>query len=89
MGLVLFILVAYLFFVNTRLSVLACGIYLVIATFNGLAITPAITTSWINIGSFSTPPVQLLSLGLLALYLVFNLGTLIDMWLDFREKRKV
>jgi hypothetical protein len=56
-----------------------------LATFNALAITPAITSSWLNTGGRTTPPVQLLSLGLLVLYVILSLDTLIDIQLDYKE----
>lgn len=89
-GLVLFVPIIILFFRNFKIAVIATGLYLLLATFNLLAVTPAITTSWINIGSdgIHTPPVQLASLGILVLYFVLNLDTFIDIQLDYREDKK-
>jgi hypothetical protein len=86
-GLLLFVGIALLFFKDFAKSVIGLGVFLLLATFNALAVTPAITTSWLNFGGLSTPPVQLLSLGILALYLVLNMGTLIDIHLDYKEAK--
>lgn len=64
------------------------GVYLVLATCNVLALTPAITNTVIGIGPVSTPPFQLMSLGILALYLTLNLNSLLDMQLDYKEARQ-
>lgn len=64
------------------------GVFLLLATFNALAITPAITTSWLNIGGLTTPPVQLMSLGILVLYAILNMDTLIDIQLDYKEAKE-
>jgi hypothetical protein len=90
-GLILFVPILILLFKNMKMAVIATGVYLLLATFNFLAVTPSITTSWINIGSngLHTPPVQLASLGILVLYLALNLDTLNDIQLDYREARKL
>ena len=89
-GLVLFVPLLILLFKNFKMAVIATGVYLLLASFNLLAVTPSITTSWINIGSngLHTPPVQLASLGILVLYFVLNADTLIDIQLDYREARE-
>lgn len=89
-GLVLFAPIVILFFKDFKMAVIAMGFYLLLATFNLIAVTPSITTSWINIGSdgLQTPPVQLASLGILVLYFVLNMNTLIDIQLDYREARE-
>ena len=84
-GLLLFFSILFLFFKHFTKSVIGLGIFLLFATFNVLAITPAITTSWLNIGGLSTPPVQLLSLGIFALYFILNMDTLINIQLDYKE----
>lgn len=86
-GLFLFAAVVVFFFRDFIKAVIGLGIFLILATFNALAITPAVTTNWLNIGGLSTPPVQLLSLGILALYFILNLDTLIDIQLDYKEAK--
>lgn len=87
-GLVLFVVIAILIFKDFSKAVIGFGAFLLLATFNALAITPAITTSWLNIGGLTTPPVQLMSLGLLVLYVVLNLDTLIEIQLDYKEAKE-
>lgn len=88
LGLLLFVGIVLLFFKNFKKSVIGFGIFLLLATFNALAITPAIITSWVNIGGVTTPPIQLMSLGILALYFILNMDTLIDIQLDYKEAKE-
>ena len=87
-GLLLFIPLFYLYFKKYRISVPGFGIYLLIATFNGLAFTSTITTSWLIIGPFQTPPVQMLSLFLFIIYFFLNFNTLTAMYLDYQDKKR-
>lgn len=88
-GLLLFIPLVLLFFKSLPKVTIGLGIYLLLATFNLLAIMPAITTTWLNIGSSGlyTPPVQLSSLGLFILYFIMNLDSLINIHLDYKETK--
>lgn len=86
-GLALFLLLLFSAWKNSKKATIGLGIYLLLGTFNCLAITPTITTRWIFIGEFSTPPVQLLSLGFFVVYLIFNFDHLIEMQLDYQEAR--
>jgi hypothetical protein len=88
-GLGLFILIVFLFFKNLITATIGTGIYLLLATFNLLAMTTEITTSGIRIGGISTPGIQLLSLGLFIIYFLLNLNPLIDINLDYQEKKKL
>lgn len=80
-----------LFSKNITSTIVTTGIYLLLATFNLLAYTPAISTTYfgINIGSIqlTTPPVQLLSLGIFVVYFVLNLDSLINIYLDYKEAK--
>ena len=87
-GLLLFIPLMFLFYKNWKKSVPFFGIYLLIATFNGLAFTPTISTSWINIGPIHTPPVQLLSLFIFIIYFGVNFSTLVEMYLDYQDRKR-
>ena len=87
-GLLLFVGIVLLLFKDFKRSVIGLGIFLLLATFNALAITPAITTSWLNIGRLTTPPVQLISFGILVLYFILNMDTLIDIQLDYKEAKE-
>ena len=86
-GYLLFIPLVFLFFKSLPKVTVGLGIYLLLATFNLLSITPAITTTWLNIGSsrLHTPPVQVSSFGLFVLYFIINLDSLINIQLDHKE----
>ena len=91
-ALLLFIVIAFLFFKNFKWAVLATGVYLILGTINLLSLTPSVITNTygIKIGSVEiwTPSLQLLSFGLLVLFAILNFDTLTDMYFDFTEKKK-
>ena len=87
-GFILFICLILTHLKSTLYSVVGICIYLLLATFNFLAFTPKITTSWIRIGPFSTPQIQLLALGMIVFYSIVNLDRIIDIYLDFKENIK-
>ena len=66
---------------------MATGLFLAVATFNLIAMSPEIYTIGLRVGPISTPEVQPLSLGLLVLYLVLNLDPLINIYLDYKERK--
>ena len=74
-ALALIIVNAFLYFARFRLAVLLTGVILVLATVNLLCIFAVIQTSWIRIGSVSTPDIQLWSLLILAVWFVLNYPT--------------
>lgn len=86
-GMALFITLILLFFKSEKATILATGIFLLVATFNGLAMTAAVSTSQLGIGPVATPPIQLMSLGILILYFILNLDALIEMQLDYKERK--
>ncbi len=49
-GLIFFLAIIFLFFKNIAGAVVATGVYLLLATFNILAITPQMAVSWLRIG---------------------------------------
>lgn len=83
-----FIIPAVMFFLHFKLSVLSTGCYLLLGTFNLLALTPwiASTSYWMQIGPLTvgTPKLQLLSLGLLVLFCALNFKTLVNIYLDYK-----
>lgn len=83
--------IVYLFFKNFRWTVLSTGLYLILGTLNLLSLTASIVTNsyGIRISSIEiwTPTFQLLSFGLLILFIVLNIDNLIDIYLDFKEKK--
>ena len=88
LGLLLFVIIAILFFRNIVLTTVATGIYLTLATFNLIALTPAISTFGFRIGPITTPDIQGLSLALFILYFILNMNPLIDIHLDYRESKQ-
>lgn len=88
LGLVLFLLIAICFFRNIIITTVATGIYLILSTFNLLALTPAISTFSFGVGPVSTPDMQGLSLGLFILYFILNMDSLIDIYLDYKESKQ-
>src|SRR5947209_580805 len=85
LGLIFYLILIILFFINVRKAIIATGIFLLLATFNVLAITTGITTNGIIIASKSIPRIQLLSFGLFILYFILNLNELINIYLDYKE----
>ncbi len=83
-GLVLFIAII-IFLLKDKIitSILTTGIYLLLAIINLIAMTANISTSWIRIGPISTPPIQLMSLGLFIIYFWLNLNSLIDIYMEY------
>ena len=88
-GLIFFLAIIFLFFKNIAGAVVATGVYLLLATFNILAIIPQMAVSWLRIGPIETPPIQLLSMGLFILYVILNLDQLIDIYLDYKEAKEI
>ena len=90
LGLTLFIVIVFSFFkYNIKIATLLTGVYLLLATFNLLAITAEIATSWLRIGPVSTPPIQLLSFAIFVLYFCLNMDPMIDRYLDYKEAKSV
>ena len=86
-GSVVYIIIVVTFFLNIKFSTILLGVYLLFATFNLLAVTPSISTNWIQIGPVSTPPVQLVSLGIFVLYAILNFNPIVDFYLDYKERK--
>ena len=84
----LFLILMIFYFVSFKLAVIGTGFYLLLATANILSISAEIKTSWIRIGSLETPPINLLSFGLLILYLLLNTNTLIDFYIAYKENKE-
>lgn len=88
----LFLVLIFLYIKSFTKSVLATGLYFVAGACNLLTLTPSVTTSsyGIRVGSAEmwTPSFQLLSFGLLILYITLNFDTLTNIYLDYKEKRQ-
>ncbi len=90
-ALVLFAVLVYLYFKSFAKTVIATGLYFLLATLNALSMTPERITGWSRfgtpLGSIETPHFQILSLMLLVLFLVLNFDTMIDIYLDYKEAK--
>jgi hypothetical protein len=92
-GLVLFVILIFLFLKSFKKAVLGTGIFLILGTCNLLTLTPSVTSNsfGIKIGSFEigTPVFQLLSFGILLLYFFINFDTLVNIQLDYRDTKRL
>jgi hypothetical protein len=86
-GLLLFAVLITMVIRRYKMTLLFIGIFLIAATFNLLAMTPSISTSWLTIGPVSTPPIQLLSFGIFILYAIMNTDELIKLYWDIQERK--
>ena len=86
-GLLLYLPLIFLFFKKYTKATIGTGIYLLLATFNILSFMPVLKTSWITFNfsiPISTPPIQLISLGIFVIYFILNLDSLIEIYLDYK-----
>lgn len=88
LGLILFIILLASGFKNLKYLKIGLGIYLLLATFNAIAFSPAIKTSWIKIGTVSTPQIQLLAAAIFLFYFILNFDNFIDIYLDYKESKE-
>jgi hypothetical protein len=86
LGLLLFLPLPYLVIKKYTLGLFGTGIYLLLGTFNLLALTPSIYTNAFSIGSLSTPYFQPLLLGIFALYAILNFNAFVDIYVDYKVK---
>lgn len=85
-GLLLFLPVPYLIFKKFKLGLFGTGIYLLLGTFNLLALTPAIDTIAFGFGGHMTPGFQPLPLGIFVLYAILNFNAFVDIYVDYKVK---
>lgn len=92
LALALFVGLTLLFFKNFTKTILGTGFFLILGTCNLLSLTPSVTTDayGIQIGSLKlwTPTFQLLSFGILLLFLILNFEAVINIYLDYKEAKK-
>jgi hypothetical protein len=86
-GLVLFLIVSILFFIDSKIALVGTGIFLLCATINLIAITTAVSVFTINIFPLSFLPIQPLSFGILVIYLIANGSSLIDIYFNYKESK--
>lgn len=85
---VFLLIIIYFYFTNFTKTVILTGVFFLAGTFGLLSMTAGISTFYFRIGPIQSPPLNGLSIGLLLLYLILNLDTIIDMKLDYEEKKK-
>lgn len=82
-----------LLFKKFNAAIIFTGIILIAASFNLLNFFPLRITSSMSLKfgdtKISTPPVQLRSLLLFGLYLLLNFDFLVNLWLDYKERKEV
>src|SRR6478609_5008293 len=83
----LFIVLVVFLVKSFKTAVVATGLYLMLATFAVLSLTPEVNTSWLTIVLIDTPHINILSFGLLILFLILNFDKLIDIYLDYKETK--
>jgi hypothetical protein len=88
LGLLFFLLISFSFFRSLIVTTITTGIYLILATFNLIALTPSISTFGFRIGPITTPDIQGLSLCLFILYFILNMDALINIHLDRQENKQ-
>jgi len=76
-----------LFSIDYKKALLGTGIFLLAGLLNILSLTPALSTFYIHMGGLQIT-FNLLCLGLLILYIVCNNVALVDIYLDWKEKKK-
>ena len=85
-GLLLFLPLPYLIFKKFKLGLFGTGIYLLLATFNLLALTPVIDTIAFGFVGHITPDFQLLPFGIFVLYAILNFNSFVDFYVDYKVK---
>jgi hypothetical protein len=86
-ALVFLAIVIYFYFKNFTKAVISTGVFFIIGTLNMFSMTADIETMNLGIGPLITPPFNSLSLGLLFLFSILNLVTMMNMYLDHKEMK--
>jgi len=84
----LFAIVLFFYFRNFKLALLSTGIFLLIGMLGGLSLTPDVSKSYIRIGPLTSPDFNELCLGLFVLNAIMNASALIDLYLDYQERKQ-
>ena len=77
----------YLAVKNWKIGIIGLGIFLILATLNIMSLVPGITSVGIKSFDQTLISVQPAAVGILIVYLVLNTTTLIEMYLDHKEKQ--
>jgi hypothetical protein len=86
-SLIFFLPLPILLFKNYKAAVLGTGIYLILGICRLVSLTAGISTSSITIAGLETPGFNWLCLGLFVLFFILHLDILIDMQLDYKERK--
>lgn len=88
LAIVLFAVVVFIFFKNFTKAIISTGAFLLLGTCNAFSMTPDINMTWFKVGPLETPPFNLLSFGLLILFLILNFDTMVNLYLDYKEAKR-
>ena len=72
---------------NWRIGLISLGVYLIFATFNIMSVVPGITSFGVKSFDQTLISVQPAAIAIFIVYLLLNTTTLIDMYLDHKEKQ--
>ena len=86
-GLLLFLPLPLLLFRSYKLAVLGTGIYLLLGLFRLLSLTAGVSTGFFTIAGLEISGFNWLPLGLLILFFILHLDVLIDMRLEYKERK--
>jgi hypothetical protein len=86
-GLLLFIPLPILLFKNYNGAVLGTAVYLIFGFFRLLSLVPGITETSFNIGKFEISGFDCLSMIFLIVYFILHIDILIDIELDYKERK--
>lgn len=89
LGIALLLLLSlfHYYFTWRKWCVVFTGIYLLLATFDVIAIGPDATAYFLRIGSVQLPYIQLVALGILIVYGLLNVDQLAEMYQDYKEAK--
>jgi len=80
------LIVVYFLLKDLNKALIALGCFFVVGTCNGLSLTSAIVRNSITIFGVESPPFNSLSLGLLFLFFILNFTTIVNLYLDHKER---
>ena len=87
-GLVLFFILIFLSLFWIKWATVAMGIYLLLATFAFISLTPSIKTFYIRFGSLELIDINILSVSLFILYLLFFSDELINLFYGLKNQNE-
>jgi hypothetical protein len=91
LALILFVPLVWYFWKDIKRCIVYTGIYLVLTTFQLIAITPyTVTSNWVGIASLKIPlpPTNGWMLLILLLYSILHFDVLTNYYLDYKEEKE-